>query len=88
MNEFTCDRERVVIRSLIEHRVEYLDKQINEGFMKAYSRNEFKLSTIETFIVVMYKEVNNKMRLYRDGFQMINGSILALSDDNSGILAS
>jgi hypothetical protein len=54
MNETKCDRKRDVIGFLIEHGAEYLDRQINEGFIKAESRNEFQLSTIENNIVVVY----------------------------------
>jgi hypothetical protein len=47
--------------------------------MKTESTNEFKLSTIENNIVIVYKEMNNIMGQVIDGFQMINGSISALS---------
>jgi hypothetical protein len=52
--------------------------------VKAESINEFKLSTIENNIFVVYKEVDSIMKLVRDGFKMINRSISALSDDNNG----
>jgi hypothetical protein len=83
LNETKCGKEYEAIKVLFERGIEYLDKLINEGFMKANKSNDIKLSTINNDILLVYNELGNFRKSIRIEFLMVDAEITVLSNDNN-----
>jgi hypothetical protein len=73
LNETKSGNEQETTELLFERDIGYLDKLINEWFMKPD-----RLSTIDNDIVVVYNELGNDMKSIRTEFQMVNAGITTL----------